>query len=107
MDGRFSWARSRRVLANPMTNDNSLLALVDHMLWVTALVAAPALLACLAVGLVVGLVQAATSVNEQTLTFVPKLIIVSAILVIFGASMMALVSDFTHDIFEEIARVGQ
>lgn len=90
-----------------MNDSNALLSLVDQMLWVTALVAAPALLSCLAVGLVVGLVQAATSVNEQTLTFVPKLIIVSIILVIFGASMMSLVSDFTRDIFDEIARTGQ
>ena len=90
-----------------MDDANNLLALVDKMLWVTALVAAPALLSCLAVGLVVGLVQAATSVNEQTLTFVPKLIIVAVILVFFGASMMALVSDFMQEIFDQIARTGR
>ena len=56
-----------------MNDTNALLALADRMLWVTALVAAPVLLASLAVGLVVGVVQAATSINEQTLTFVPKL----------------------------------
>lgn len=77
------------------------------MLWTTALVAAPILLAALAVGLVVGLVQAATSVNEQTLTFVPKLAAVAIVLVLFGASMMALVSDFMQAIFFEIARIGQ
>jgi flagellar biosynthetic protein FliQ len=87
-----------------MTN---LMALADRMLWVTALVAAPILIASLAVGLVVGLVQAATSVNEQTLTFVPKLAIVALVLVVLGASMMALVSDFLKDIFLEIARIGR
>ena len=84
-----------------------LLSLADRMLWTTALVAAPILLASLAVGLVVGLVQAATSVNEQTLTFVPKLAAIALVLVLFGASMMALVSDFMQEIFLEIARIGQ
>jgi len=84
-----------------------LLALADRMLWVTALVAAPVLLASLAVGLVIGIVQAATSVSEQTLTFVPKLMIIAIVLVVMGASMMGLVADFTQDIFTEIARLGK
>jgi flagellar biosynthetic protein FliQ len=84
-----------------------LLSLADRMLWVTALVAAPVLLSSLAVGVVIGIIQAATSVNEQTLTFVPKLAIIALVLVLFGASMMALVGDFTQDIFAEIARIGK
>lgn len=90
-----------------MEEMNQLLSMADRMLWITALVAAPILIASLAVGLVVGLVQAATSVNEQTLTFVPKLAIVALVLVVLGASMMALVSDFMQDIFAEIARIGR
>lgn len=83
-----------------------LLSMVDRMLWTTALVAAPILLAALGLGLVIGLIQAATSVNEQTLTFVPKLAAVAFVLVVLGASMMALVTDFTQEIFVEIARIG-
>ena len=83
-----------------------LLSLADRMLWTTALVAAPILLAALGLGLVIGLIQAATSVNEQTLTFVPKLGAVAFVLVILGASMMSVVADFTQDIFTEIARIG-
>ena len=90
-----------------MDDTASLLALADRMLWVTALVAAPVLLASLAVGLVVGIVQAATSVNEQTLTFVPKLAVIALVLVVFGASMLALVGDFTQQIFEQIAQVSR
>ena len=90
-----------------MDEMNTLLSMADRMLWVTALVAAPILIASLAVGLVVGLVQAATSVNEQTLTFVPKLAVVALVLVFLGASMMALVSDFMQDVFAEIARIGR
>jgi flagellar biosynthetic protein FliQ len=84
-----------------------LLSLTDRMLWVTALVAAPVLLASLAVGVVIGVVQAATSVNEQTLTFVPKLAVIALVLVVLGASMLALLSDFSQDIFAEIARIGR
>jgi len=83
-----------------------LLSLTDRMLWITALVAAPVLLASLVVGLVIGVIQAATSVNEQTLTFVPKLAVIALVLVVLGASMMAVVGDFTQDIFAEIARIG-
>jgi len=86
-----------------MDNSASLLALMDRMLWTTALVAAPILVAALAVGLVVGVIQAATSVNEQTLTFVPKLAVVAGVLVLMGASMMGIVSDFTAEIFAHIA----
>ncbi len=90
-----------------MDDSASLFALADRMLWVTALVAAPVLLASLAVGLVIGIIQAATSVSEQTLTFVPKLVIIALVLVVLGASMMGLIADFTTDIFEEIGRLGQ
>lgn len=90
-----------------MQDTLALLALADRMLWVTALAAAPVLLAALAVGLVVGIVQAATSVNEQTLTFVPKLAVTALVLVVFGSSMMALIGDFTQEIFAQIAQVSR
>jgi flagellar biosynthetic protein FliQ len=90
-----------------MNDTNALLALADRMLWVTALVAAPVLLASLAVGLVVGVVQAATSINEQTLTFVPKLAAIALILVLLGRAMMGLIGDFMVEIFAQIARTGK
>ena len=90
-----------------MDDTASLLSLADRMLWVTALVAAPVLLASLAIGLVVGIVQAATSVNEQTLTFVPKLVAIALVLVLFGASMLGLISDFMQEIFVQIAGISR
>ena len=90
-----------------MEDISALLALADKMLWVAALVAAPVLLSALAIGLVVGVIQAATSVNEQTLTFVPKLAAIALVLVLFGSSMMTLVGDFTQEIFAQIASTGQ
>lgn len=84
-----------------------LLALADRMLWVTALVAAPVLLASLAIGLVVGVIQAATSVNEQTLTFVPKLAVIALVLVVFGGAMLGLAGDFLRDVLAAIADMGR
>ena len=90
-----------------MDDTAPLLALADRMLWVAALAAAPVLLASLAIGLVVGVIQAATSVNEQTLTFVPKLAVTALVLVVFGASMMTLVSDFLREILAQIAQTAR
>ena len=90
-----------------MDDTATLLGLADRMLWVAALGAAPVLLASLAVGLVVGIIQAATSVNEQTLTFVPKLAITALVLVLLGGAMLGLVGDFLKDVFAQIAATGR
>ena len=89
-----------------MREDAQLLALADQTLWVTALIAGPVLIAALTVGLLVGIIQAATSVNEQTLTFVPKLAIVALVFVILGGTMMALLGDFLREIFAQVSTVA-
>jgi len=89
-----------------LQEDAALLALADQTLWVTALIVGPVLIAALAVGLVVGIIQAATSVNEQTLTFVPKLAIVAVVFVLLGSTMMALLSDFLREIFAQVAAIA-
>ena len=63
---------------------------------------APFLGVILLVGLVTSLLQSITSIQEQTLTFVPKLAIVGVSLVIFGGMIMTLLGDFTTTIFERI-----
>ncbi|AGH48903.1 flagellar biosynthetic protein FliQ [Sphingomonas sp. MM-1] len=78
------------------------IGVAQQALWVLALAAAPILIPALAAGLILGMVQAATSINEQTLSFVPKLIIVGLALAIFGGAIMLLVADFTRDIFARI-----
>lgn len=89
-----------------MQDDAQLLALADQTLWVTALIVGPVLLSALCVGLLVGIIQAATSVNEQTLTFVPKLGIIALVFVLLGGTMMALLGDFLIEIFAQIAQVS-
>ncbi len=86
--------------------DAALLALADQTLWVTALIVGPVLVAALVVGLIVGIIQAATSVNEQTLTFVPKLAVVAVVFVLLGGTMMALLSDFLREIFAQVAAIA-
>ena len=89
-----------------MNEDAQLLALADQTLWVTALIVGPVLLSALAVGLLVGIIQAATSVNEQTLTFVPKLAIIALVFILLGGSMIALLGDFLREIFAQIAQIS-
>ena len=74
----------------------------QQALWILALGAAPILVPALVAGVVLGMVQAATSINEQTLSFVPKLAIVAVALAFFGSSIMILLVDFTKDIFAQI-----
>ncbi|MGN0710482.1 MAG: flagellar biosynthesis protein FliQ [Anaerovoracaceae bacterium] len=66
---------------------------------VTAKVAAPVLLLSMAVGILIAIFQAATSIQEQTLTFVPKLIIIALVLVMSGSWIMTTMVDFTEAIF--------
>jgi flagellar biosynthetic protein FliQ len=66
-------------------------------------VAAPILIVSILVGLFISIIQAATSINEQTMTFVPKLIIIGLILIIFGGWMLQQMVDFTNRMFEIIA----
>ena len=56
----------------------------------------------LVAGLVLGMIQAATSINEQTLAFVPKLIIVAICIALFGGAIVTLLADFTRDMFHRI-----
>lgn len=81
---------------------DAVVPLAQHALWVLVLALAPIVLPALAVGLVVGMLQAATSVNEQTLAFVPKLLVVIAALALFGAALVRLMSDFFVEVFETI-----
>lgn len=78
------------------------IGIAQQALWVLALASAPILIPALLTGVLLGMVQAATSINEQTLTFVPKLIVTALCLVIFGSSIMVLLVDFTQDLFARI-----
>lgn len=71
-------------------------------LLIIALVSAPLLLVALGVGLFIGIIQAATSINEMTLSFIPKLVAIATSLMLFGSWMLVTLVDFTRSIFERI-----
>jgi len=75
------------------------IGVAQQALWILALVSAPILIPALVAGIILGMVQAATSINEQTLSFVPKLIIVGIALALFGGAILALLADFTREMF--------
>jgi flagellar biosynthetic protein FliQ len=83
------------------------IGVAQQALWILALASAPILIPALVAGLVLGMVQAATSINEQTLSFVPKLIIVAVCLALFGGAILVLIADFTREIFARIPEITQ
>ncbi len=79
----------------------------QNALALTVIIAAPMLLSALAVGLFVGMIQAATQINEMTLSFIPKLLVLAAALAIGGPWMMNKMLDFTRQLYYTIpALVG-
>lgn len=76
--------------------------LIRSALWVAVLVSAPLLGTALIVGLLIGIVQAATSINEMTLSFIPKLIALAIALLVFGSWQLVTLVDFTRGIFQRI-----
>jgi len=81
------------VTADTMSMLNMAIALAIRL-------AAPLLLASLAIGLMIAILQAATQVNEQTMTFVPKLFLIALVLLAMGPWMLASLSDFFMRIFD-------
>lgn len=65
--------------------------------------AAPILIVSIAVGFIISVLQAATQIHEQTLTFVPKLVAIALVLLLLASWMMTTMSDFTQQIFSMMA----
>lgn len=80
----------------------TVLTVGQRTLEATALLAAPLLLSALAIGVLVGLFQAATQINEMTLSFVPKLLVLVVVLLLAGPWMLQLLLDFTRTLFADI-----
>lgn len=68
-----------------------------------AMISAPILISTLVVGLAVSIFQALTQINEATLTFIPKMIVVALIIVLAGPWMLDLMSNYTINLFENLA----
>ena len=75
--------------------------------WQIILAAGPILGVALSIGLIIGIIQAATSINEMTLSFVPKLVLVLITLALLANFMMTELTDYFAYIFDQIASIGQ
>jgi len=82
--------------------DTGVLELAQKCLTITLMICAPVLGLGLVVGLVVSVFQAATQIQEMTLTFVPKIIAVAAAIVLFGPWMLRSLMDFTTRLFASL-----
>jgi flagellar biosynthetic protein FliQ len=80
----------------------SIMEFGQHALYVAMLVAAPLLLTALAVGLLIGVIQAATQINEMTLSFIPKLIAMALVALITGPWMLRVLVQFTKQLIESL-----
>ena len=86
-------------------NTEAVLTIAQQALFVTVLVSAPLLLTALLVGLVVSIFQAATQINEMTLSFIPKLVAIFAVLLFAGPWMIAQLVDYVQRLFQSIPQV--
>ena len=80
----------------------SVMTLGQHALEITMMVSAPILLTALAVGLLVSIFQAATQINEMTLSFIPKLFAMLAMMIVAGPWMLNLMMDYMRRLFTNI-----
>ena len=74
----------------------------QQALWVTMLLAAPMLVSALAVGLLVGMFQAATQINEMTMSFIPKLLVLVLAIVAAGPWMLGVIVNYTRELMFSI-----
>ena len=83
-------------------DSSAVVDLARQALWMTMIISGPLLAAGLIVGLVVGIFQAATSINEQTLSFIPKILVMGLTMALAGGWMINTMVDYTKSIFTRI-----
>ena len=83
-------------------NPDTVMSLGSRALEITLMLAAPLLLVALITGLIVGAFQAATQINEQTLSFIPKLLALALTMVVAGPWMLKVLLSYTRELFESI-----
>ena len=85
-----------------MTPD-SVMKMGRHAMEITLMISAPLLLVALGIGLIVSIFQAATQINETTLSFIPKLVGIFVTLIIAGPWMLSVLGDYMREVFTGIA----
>ena len=86
--------------------ESAVVDLLRQMLWMSILLSAPVLLTALVVGLVIGLLQAVTSIQEQTLSFVPKIAAIGIVLALIGGWMIEKLVVYTAELLSGLPQYG-
>lgn len=84
--------------------ENYLVSITKQALYLVLILSAPAVAVAMVVGLIISLIQATTQVQEQTLTFVPKLIVVMVVLALTGPWCMVQLISFTQNILDQFPK---
>lgn len=107
MDGNWCCAALFWAMSDPgeLMEPFAIFRIGQEALWLTVLLSAPAVVAALIVGLLVGVFQAATQLQEQTLSFAPKLLAVICVIGLCGAWMLSQLTTYTAGVLELIASV--
>lgn len=87
-------------------SENLIVGIVKDALYTSLIVAGPILIVSIIIGLIISIFQATTQIQEQTLTFVPKLIGIAAVGLILGNFMLHKLVQFTERIFELIVKIS-
>ena len=74
-------------------------------LWMAFILSGPVLIALLIVGLVIGIIQAATSVNESSIAFIPKLVVIAVVMLIAGPVSLAIFVDYLREVIQELPEI--
>lgn len=87
-------------------NETMVIEIGTQAMWVILKVAGPIMMAGLGIGLVIALFQALTTIQEMTLTFVPKILVIFATIIIMLPYMLANLKEFTISLFERMVTLG-
>lgn len=85
--------------------DQTIIDLGSRAVWVALEIAAPVLVAALITGVLVSIIQAATQIQEQTLSFVPKILAITVAMIVCGPWILQVMTGFTVDLFNGIPGV--
>lgn len=83
------------------------ITLIEQMLMTALIVGGPVLIVTFVVGVVISIFQAATQINEMTLTFIPKIVATILAVIIFGGWIFAKLSDYFHELFSTMMKLLQ
>ncbi|MEK6795603.1 MAG: flagellar biosynthesis protein FliQ [Spirochaetota bacterium] len=88
-------------------SQSEIMKLAIDAMWVMLYVSAPILIVSVVVGLIISIFQATTSIQEQTLTFVPKIVAIVAVIIVMGGWMLTMLTQYTMGIFKALPMLAR